>query len=150
MRFVRSNNTTSGLLCRAFRRVEEVTGDQQLKDPALILRKATLEIDIRSFESFELRLLTSGRLSGDDEIASSLMKCIASKLHQKITELGIEVAGPYGIGRADSLDEDTPLYLNASQAMRKYLSTRAASIYSGANETHRNIISRSLLNLAKT
>lgn len=150
MRFARSNNTTSGLLRRAFRRIEELVSDQQFKDPALILRKATLEIDLKSFESFELRLLTSGRLTGDDEIASSLMKCMASELHQKITELGIEAAGSYGTGNAASVGKDAPPYAKASRAMQKYFGTRAASIYSGTNETHRNIISRSLLNFAKT
>ncbi|PKQ09471.1 MAG: acyl-CoA dehydrogenase [Alphaproteobacteria bacterium HGW-Alphaproteobacteria-12] len=148
MRFARSNNTTSGLLRRAFRGVERLDDDKQRTDPALTLRKAALDIDLRSFESFELRLLSSGRLSGDDEIASSLMKCMASELHQKITELGTEAAGFYGTGTADSI-EDGDASAAARWATRKYFSTRAASIYSGTNETHRNIISRSLLNFAK-
>ncbi|MCF8470874.1 MAG: acyl-CoA dehydrogenase family protein [Parvibaculum sp.] len=149
MRFARSNNTTSGLLRRAFRRLERLGDDNLPADPAFTRRKAELDIELRSFESFELHLLSSGRLSGDDEIASSLMKCMASELHQKITELGIEAAGFYGTGTTESIDGDSAASTNARWAMRKYFSTRAASIYSGTNETHHNIISRSLLNFAK-
>ncbi len=147
MRFARSNNTTSGLLRRAFRGVERLIAlDRDMPDE-ICLRRSAVEIDIRSFESFELRLLTEGRLSGDDEIASSLMKSMASELHQRITELGIEAAGPYGAVAGHLNGNASPLADEAAHATRKYFSTRAASIYSGTNETHRNIIARSLIDL---
>ena len=149
MRFARSNNTTSGLLRRAFRAVERLMSlDGSIPDE-LLERRNDVEIAIRSFESFELRLLSGGRLSGDDEVASSLMKSMASELHQRITELGIEAAGPYGAVDGYLNGNASPLADEAAYASRKYFSTRAASIYSGTNETHRNIIARSLIDLRR-
>ncbi|KAB7742911.1 acyl-CoA dehydrogenase [Parvibaculum sedimenti] len=147
MRFARSNNTTSGLLRRAYRGVERLLALGGGATDEIRLRRAAVEIDIRSFESFELRLLTGGRLSGDDEIASSLMKSMASELHQRITELGVEAAGPYGAVAEHLNGNASPLAEEAAHASCKYFSTRAASIYSGTNETHRNIIARSLIDL---
>ena len=149
MRFARSNNTTSGLLRRAFRNVERLVAMEDATRAGLADRLAAVEIELRGFESFELRLLTAGRLTGDDETASSLMKCMASELHQTITELGIEAAGPYGAVAGSLNGNGTPLSAAAAHATRKYFSTRAASIYSGTNETHRNIIGRSLIELPR-
>lgn len=150
MRFARSNNTTSGLLRRAFRNLDRLIALGPVPEEALLLRRAAAEVELRGFENFELRLLTAGRLSGDDEIASSLMKSMASELHQKITELAIEAGGPYGAVAVRLNGNATPLSDAAAHATRKYLATRAASIYSGTNETHRNIIARSLIPLPRS
>ena len=56
--------------------------------------------------------------------AASQLKLLATELHQAITEAGLEAAP----------DSDF--------AQAKYLATRAATIYSGTSEVHRNILAK--------
>lgn len=133
MRFARSNNTNASLLRRAWRTLErEMEDANSACDPGIAGRRASLEIELETFEALELRLLSSGRLGGGDEAASSLMKTAATELHQRITELLLDAAGPGALAAG-------------AYASRKYLSTRAASIYSGTNEIHRGVMARHLL-----
>lgn len=144
MRFARSNNTTSGLLRRAHRALERLLAAGPEADAGFPARLAAIGTELRAFESFELRLMSEGRLAGDDEVSSSLMKCMASELHQRITEIALDLAGPYA-AVAGTLNGNSPAFAGeAAHAAHKYFSTRAASIYSGTNETHRNIIGRSI------
>lgn len=139
MRFARTNNTNSGLLRRSWRALErngEAYGVRN--DPLFVNRMTNLETELRALEALELRMLSSGRLSGDDEAGSSIMKTAATELHQRITELSMEAAGPL------ALSQNHPDDAGAALAVRKYLATRAASIYSGTNEIHRNVIARHL------
>ena len=136
MRFARTNNTTSGLVRRAWRALERSVAHYALeRDPAFRLRLSALETEVEALEALELRLLASGRLSGDDEAASSLMKTAATEIHQRVSELALEASGPYAPAQLDPI---------ASHNVRKYLATRAASIYSGTNEIHRNVMARHL------
>lgn len=130
MRLARSNNTNSSLLRRAWRAVER---EAPSLVPALKMRMTEIEIELAAFESLEMQLLASGRLSGDDEAGSSLMKIAATELHQRIAEFLLDEADFDNGASSDSY------------VLRKYLSTRAASIYSGTNEIHRNVIGRHLV-----
>lgn len=133
MRFARSNNTNASLLRRAWRALERAMEEANAAcDPGIAGRLAALEIELETFEALELRLLSSGRLDGGDEAASSLMKTAATELHQRITELILDAAGPGAMAAG-------------MFAARKYLSTRAASIYSGTSEIHRGVMARHLL-----
>lgn len=133
MRFARSNNTNASLLRRAWRALERAIEDANSAcDPGIAGRRASLEIELETFEALELRLLSAGRLDGGDEAASSLMKTAATELHQRITEFILDAAGPGAMSAG-------------AYASRKYLSTRAASIYSGTNEIHRGVMARHLL-----
>lgn len=135
MRFARTNNTTSGLLRRSWRALERNADAYGARNDLLFAnRMADLETELRALEALELRLLGIGRLSGDDEAGSSIMKTAATELHQRITELSMEATGPSAPSQSDP----------AALAVRKYLATRAASIYSGTNEIHRNVIARHL------
>lgn len=135
MRFARGNNTTAAHLRRALRRARALPGpsDTALADTALAdTALAEIETRLAAYESLELSLLTANRLDGSDEMASSMLKTIATELNQAISELGLERAGPLMLS-------DTGL------CTRRYLATRAASIYSGTNEVHRNLMARHLL-----
>lgn len=136
MRFARTNNTTSGLLRRTWRMLERnIAAHGLAQDAAFALRRAETDAALVGLEALELRLLGEGRLSGDDEAGSSLMKTAATELHQRITELMLDAAGPY----ASAAEDDA-----AALALHKYLATRAASIYSGTSEVHRNVMARHL------
>jgi acyl-CoA dehydrogenase len=132
MRMARSNNTNSGLLHRAWRAVErQITHQTGALDGTYLMRKAEIDIQLAALESLEHRLLNDGRLSGDDEDASSLMKITATELHQRIAQLLFDLCGPDVAQNTRSL---------GGFATQKYFATRAASIYSGTNEIHRNVI----------
>ncbi|HKD23994.1 MAG TPA: acyl-CoA dehydrogenase family protein [Rhizomicrobium sp.] len=125
MRFARSNNTTAAHLRRSLRRAREGAATA-LHDPRL----AEIEIALETYESLELALLTAGRLDGSDETASSMLKTLATELNQRISEFGLVQAGAVAGGGI---------------APKRYFATRAASIYSGTNEIHRNLLARHLL-----
>ncbi len=149
MRFARSNNTNSSLLRRAWRAVERArAADGFALEPSLQTRLTETEIALIAFESLEQRLLAAGRLSGDDEAGSSLMKVTATELHQRIAELLCDVAGPYAAAGMVPTGTSPPL-ARGHFAMQKYLGTRAASIYSGTNEIHRNVLGKQLLDFRK-
>jgi acyl-CoA dehydrogenase len=151
MRFARTNNTNSSLLRRAWRAVQrETAGGSNHLEPALRTRLTEIEVDLMTFESQELNLYASGRLSGDDEAGSSIMKLVATELHQRITEVLLEVAGPYGVIAPNLLDDQIGPVAAGSFAVQKYLGTRAASIYSGTNEVHRNLIGKQLLSFGRS
>jgi len=125
MRFARQSNTTSGLVRRAMAAAKRAMAD--CADAALLARRAGLEIELTALEALELRLL--GGPQAADEAASSLLKTVATELHQRVAELALDAAGT----------EAFPA------AARKYLNARAASIYSGTNETHRNLLAAHLI-----
>jgi len=120
MRFARSNNTTSAHLRRALRRAREAA-------PAFGASFAEIETALVAYEALELALLSANRLDGRDETASSMLKTLATELNQRITERGLDAAGAAGL------------------TAKRYFATRAASIYSGTSEIHRNLIARHLL-----
>lgn len=137
MRFARTNNTTSGLLRRSWRALERTAARfGAADDPTFALRRAAVQTELEALEALELRLLSSGRLSGDDEAGASLMKTAMTELHQTITALSLDLLGPLAASATDS---------GAALAVKKYLATRAASIYSGTNEVHRNVMARHLM-----
>lgn len=125
MRFARGNNTTAAHLRRALRRAREFEAPA---DRAL----AEIEIALSAYEALELALLSAGRLDGSDEAASSMLKTLATELNQRISTLGLERAG-------------IAAFADLRLCAKRYLATRAASIYSGTNEIHRNLMARHLL-----
>ncbi|MEC9345391.1 MAG: acyl-CoA dehydrogenase family protein [Pseudomonadota bacterium] len=140
MRFARASNTTAGLLRRAFRQVQarmDVAGAEI--DPVLHAKVADAESRLVTLEQME-RFLPAP--CGDDTLDSfnaSMMKIVATELHQQITMLNVELAGPAAVRlpAPDCHDRD-------AHALAKALATRAATIYSGTNEIHRDIMGRFL------
>ena len=126
MAIARSNNTTTGVLHRALRMARRGTLEAGEMDPALRMRFADLEMQIDTFAALEAR-------AGGDGTAlhcsspSSALKLLSTELHQRLTELGLDA---------------NPL---SAVATKKYFATRAASIYSGTSEIHRNILARDIL-----
>lgn len=133
MRHARSNNTTASVLHRAWRAALRLFAAEGLDgDPAMDHRRATLAVRLVAFEALEARLLAEGRLDGADDVAPSLLKTLGTELHQAITAFALDAVAGWGP------DAD------AARPLSKYLATRAASIYSGTNETHRNLMARAI------
>jgi alkylation response protein AidB-like acyl-CoA dehydrogenase len=109
---------------------------------------AAVDAKLSSLEFTTLRALAplaAGQAPSDE---SSILKIMATELAQEITELGLELVGPYGAieirdrrepSWRDGL-EMTPAY--AVPMTADYFFTRAQSIYGGTNEIQRNIIYR--------
>lgn len=143
MGFARANNTTSGLLRRALRRAQGVCNSHGFNDlNALTLRLRELECELTAFEALELSLLARV-----DAARSSMLKTIATELHQKLTTFTLEAAGPAALALSTPETTLSPWLEDGGLAGAKYLATRAASIYSGTNETHRNVLAHHLLGL---
>ncbi|MCH2457897.1 MAG: acyl-CoA dehydrogenase family protein [Henriciella sp.] len=124
MKIARSNNTTTGTLRQAWRAAARFVA-AAANEPYLKRRLDLVEADITGFEALEARLSKE-----HDQLnyasRSALMKLRASELHQEITEVALEAA-PH--------DE---------KALAKYFFTRAATIYSGTSEIHRNSLARAI------
>lgn len=125
MAIARSNNTTTGLLRRAMRAVARAAAEQGGLSASLKARFACLMQRVDEFEALEARA-GIGQLAVDTAPASSVLKLMATELHQSITELGIEAAP------------------NSELTQAKYFATRAATIYSGTSDIHRNILARAI------
>lgn len=125
MAIARGNNTTTGLLRRAMRAARRGAAAASLTSPSLQMRLAELDMRIDTLEALDA--CTDNGLTGlNTAPAASQLKLLATELHQAITEAGL-VAAP-----------------NSDFAQAKYLATRAATIYSGTSEVHRNILAKAI------
>jgi acyl-CoA dehydrogenase len=138
MRVARGNNTTAALLRRSFRRLTAIA-EHNAGDSALRIRMYELDCELRLFEAFELRLLHDSQANGITAVQSSMMKTIATELHQGITAAALEASGYSALEFPSDCSSIRPGD-DGRHAGAKYFATRAASIYSGTNETHRNLI----------
>lgn len=121
-------------------------GASLLDDPAVALRFADLENELLALE------LTSWRVAahsdgGKPHPASSVLKLRGSELQQLVTELVVDLAGPWSLasGAADVSGTSVPPW--AQVAVPQYLNFRKATIYGGSSEVQRQIISKSILGL---
>lgn len=120
MAIARSNNTTTGLLRRALRAARRgMAGAPPSRDLTILAMK------VDAFEALEARA-SGGNVAVSPAARSSVLKVLATELHQAITEAGLAIAP------------------NSHFAQAKYLSTRAATIYSGTSEVHRNILAHAI------
>lgn len=138
MRYARASNTTSGQLRRAFRRVASVRAraDEHL-------RMCELECELLAFEAVETSARNAAPDGALDDRRASMLKTLATELHQKVTAFALDAAGPAAVSTMQTAPS-SPWLEAGSFASAKYLATRAASIYSGTNETHRNLIAKHL------
>lgn len=139
MQYARSNNTPSALVRRALRLASLTARDLKIADDAEIgIRLATLEIELEAFAQLELSYI-SGKFASPGANTPSILKLIGTELHQKVTTFVLELAAPHGAAQHTATDDDP-----AASAVARYLAVRAATIYSGTSETHRNLLARSV------
>jgi acyl-CoA dehydrogenase len=123
--------------------------DAERTDIDLKLADAGCRID--AIEAMELRTLAvSTRGEAPDPIQPSIAKLLGTETRQRLTELGLEIAGLAAaarVGLAEAGAGALALPETAVYAMSSYLNDRAASIYAGTNEIQRNLIAARLLGL---
>lgn len=144
MALARANNTPSALVRRALLRAQAAAEAAGLaQDGAVAMRMAHLSIAVDAFAELELRALPGGRPDAGagpaSALAPSMLKLIGTELHQDVTAFAAELAAPHG-APAILNDPDDP----GAQAVAKYLAVRAATIYSGSSEIHRNLMAQSI------
>ena len=122
MTIARSNNTTPGLLRRALRAARRASGETG-RDPALKSRLAGLEMRLDTFEALASRKMSQA-VGGTDRMTSSMLKVVATELQQAINEAAVSGAP------------------NEAMVLARYFANRAATIYSGTSEIHRNTMAR--------
>lgn len=109
---------------------------------------AELECTIDALQALEIRALRAQTRGEPAGILPSMGKVLGTETRQRLTELGIEIAGSYGsagLAMEAAALSDLPVPEEAPFNMAAYLNDRAASIYGGTNEVQRNIIAAHLL-----
>lgn len=123
--------------------------DPERRDLGLKLADAECRID--AIEAMELRTLAAHtRGETPNPIQPSIGKLLGTETRQRLTELGVQIAGLAAAARVDMTEaEEGALSLPEAAvfAMSSYLNDRAASIYAGTNEVQRNLIAAQLLGL---
>lgn len=127
-------------------------GGSLLQQPVFAGKLAGLESRLDALELTVLRVLASVADGGAPGEESSILKVIATELAQDITELGVEIFGPYAQPAfPDSVvpegSDNFAIPAAAAPSVAQYLGTRAQSIYGGSNEIQKNIIAKRILAL---
>jgi pimeloyl-CoA dehydrogenase large subunit len=139
-------------------RIKELAAMERVGDRTLIEdarfreRLAAVEIELKALEMTQLRVVADERKreKGKQNPASSILKLKGSVIQQQLTELLMDVVGPYVLPYQrdfDGRNEETigPDY--ATEAAPMYFNYRKVSIYGGSNEIQRNIIAKAILGL---
>jgi pimeloyl-CoA dehydrogenase large subunit len=162
-KFLLSNERTGiarvGISKQRLRRVKELAGIEIEGDKPLIederfrIKLAQVEVELKALEMLQLRVVAARR-TGDNkpDPASSILKIKGSELQQSITELALEVVGPYAMpldpGQDSLLRNEPPVGPDwAGPIAPTYFNYRKVSIYGGTNEIQKNIIAKAVLGL---
>ncbi|HEX5649629.1 MAG TPA: acyl-CoA dehydrogenase family protein [Steroidobacteraceae bacterium] len=121
------------------------------EDGAWQRRCAELEVRLMALEAFEFRTARTMTAATDPGVGGSVIKLVASELHQDVTQFGVEVAGIAALELEPSRPLAAPEQLGYPGpdldlvAMPRYLNTRATTIYAGSSEIQREIIAKHVL-----
>jgi alkylation response protein AidB-like acyl-CoA dehydrogenase len=100
----------------------------------------------------QLRVVSDERKleKGRQNPASSILKLKGSVIQQQLTELLMEVVGPYVMPYQRGFDGRNEAIVGpdyATEAGPMYFNYRKVSIYGGSNEIQHNIIAKAILGL---
>ena len=132
----------------------ERDGDRpMIEDQRFRERIALVEVELKALEMTQLRVVAAERNRKDKkpDPASSILKIKGSELQQAVTELALELAGPYAMPAPEEPDEgsnEPPIGPDwAGTVAPTYFNWRKISIYGGSNEIQKNIIAKAILGL---
>ena len=126
-----------------------------IEDERLCAKIAAVEVELKALEMMELRVVAAerNRKGNRPDPASSILKIKGSEIQQTISELLLEVAGPYALPyQPEYLDEERwnepPVGPDWAPSLAPtYFNMRKVSIYGGTNEIQKNIIAKAILGL---
>lgn len=149
-----------GISKARLRRVKELAalettgGAALIDDQRFAMKIAAVEVELKALEMTQLRVVAGER--GEDkkpDPASSILKIKGSELQQTISELLLEIAGPYALPDQMPPDDsdrwnEPPIGADwAGTLAQHYFNWRKVSIYGGSNEIQKNIIAKAILGL---
>jgi len=135
--------------------LERVDGKPLLEDRTFRLKIAAIEVELKALEMTQLRVVAAARkgTNGRPDPASSILKIKGSELQQGITELLLEVVGPYALPDQRTREDserwnEPPVGPEWAETLApNYFNMRKVSIYGGTNEIQKNIIAKAILGL---
>ena len=131
----------------------EFSGERPLIESTRFREKlAAIEIELKALEMTQLRVVSDERklAKGRQNPASSILKLKGSVIQQQLTELLMEVVGPYIMPYQRDFEGNNEPIIGpeyATEAAPMYFNYRKVSIYGGSNEIQRNIIAKAILGL---
>src|ERR1700761_1619322 len=131
----------------------ERSGDRPLIDDSKFREKlAAVEIELKALEMTQLRVVSDERKleKGRQNPASSILKLKGSVIQQQLTELVMDVVGPYVLPYQRDFEGRNEEVIGpdyATEAAPMYFNYRKVSIYGGSNEIQRNIVAKAILGL---
>ena len=131
----------------------ERVGDRPLiEDPRFREKLAAVEVELKALEMTQLRVVADERKreKGRQNPASSILKLKGSEIQQQLTELLMDVVGPYVLPYQRDFDGRNEEVIGpdyATEAAPMYFNYRKVSIYGGSNEIQRNIVAKAILGL---
>jgi alkylation response protein AidB-like acyl-CoA dehydrogenase len=147
-----------GMSKERIRRLKELAamerdGDKPLiEDERFRAKLAAVEVELKALEMTQLRVVAEARRNGDKpDPKSSILKIKGSEIQQTITELLLELVGPYALPYQPEYLEDErwnepPVGPEWGAALAPgYFNYRKVSIYGGSNEIQHNIIAKAIL-----
>ncbi len=141
------------------RRLKELAGLEQaggkplMADERFRAKITAVEVELKALEMTELRVVAARTKSNKPDPASSILKIRGSEIQQSITELLLEVVGPYALPYQTPHDEserwnEPPIGPDwAGPLAPQYFNSRKTTIYGGSNEIQKNIIAKAILGL---
>jgi len=119
-------------------------GDGTLLDvPAFRNKVGALEAELLALEFTELRTLANVSAGGDPGPESAILKLKGTEIQQRVSELNLEASGIYVAPWGPS--NPGPSFARGST--HGYLGARATTIYGGASEVQKDVISKNVLGL---
>ncbi len=131
----------------------ERVGDHPLiEEPRFREKLAAVEVELKALEMTQLRVVSDerNREKGRQNPASSILKLKGSVIQQQLTELMMDVVGPYVMPYQPPEEGQNEPFVGpdyAAGAGPSYFNYRKTSIYGGSNEIQRNIIAKAILGL---
>lgn len=122
---------------RRVARVTEVWGDPAFRD-----RFAAAEIDVMALSALFWHAVERDQSGAPVGSESSMTKLLATQTLQRVADLLVEAAGPFGAEWQSGCGGE-----NSEEIVELFLQVRRATIFGGSAEIQRNIISRRLLDL---
>jgi pimeloyl-CoA dehydrogenase large subunit len=132
---------------------KELSGGRPLiEDPRFREKLTAVEVELKALEMTQLRVVSDERQreKGRQNPASSILKLKGSVIQQQLTELVMEVVGPYAMPFQREFDGRNEPAIGpdyATEAAPMYFNYRKVSIYGGSNEIQRNIVAKAILGL---
>ena len=133
--------------------LEQSGGRPLIADERFRAKITAVEVELKALEMTELRVVAERTRSNKPDPASSILKIKGSEIQQAITELLLEVVGPYAL--PDQIPHDESERWNeppvgpewGAPLAGQYFNYRKTTIYGGSNEIQKNIIAKAILGL---